>query len=1429
MSDAKPAARLLDQISHTSALAGFLGGAILGAVVGVAIVAATVATGGAALAVVAAVGAGVAATGGTALLGGALGATFMGPPCGTISPPCAVNVFVNNRPAARSVLDGVLCAMHAPGPPKPIATGAERVHINMMPAARVDETSVCGAKISQGSENVRYGGASVQMLDIQPEIPAWMTTTAQVMAIGGSIVAVGAGAAAAFMAGGTCALIGFAGETIGGLALGYVGKEAGGTVGEQIGGERGRIIGEATGEWIGGFFGGRLGGRMSRGHPVDVATGELFTTSVDFTLPGPLPFAFSRAWMSSSTETGASGNLGAKWADVLGQRLLYSPALDAFALRLEDGRLALFHVPEPGRPSVNTVERLILETDGSRFSVRDYNGISRHFAPDPYTAGGYLLSGFSDRNNNRISIERDRLGLLTQMTGSAGHVVGFHHDSYGRLVALDAPHPTIEGERFALMRYGYDAAGNLAHATDAEGNAIRYAYHAGQMVSETRKGGLHYVFEWDASFTRVTRTWGRSASGAMDLLNHAAFTYDELHRCSVVADADGHETRYFHDGAGHVTLEVDPLGRERRMSYDKAGNLLRTEEPTGAAVENAYDDMGRLVKGTTEKGAVFTQTMLDVPPTDIRFGLVASTTDSHHGPTSYSYDEIGNCMAETDATGAETRFLRDEHGRRLATLDAKGPLWRGRYSAGGLLVAEGPDALERFYERDRLGRVVRERYSDGRELRITLDLLGQPLEIDEGAGRITRMEHDPDGNIVRHITAEGAETRLSYDGIRHPVRRVEPTGATTVYTYDSEFRPLTVTNAEGEVYRLEYDAAGDLLRQVAFDGRETLLELSPETGALVAWTEGGRRTEQTADVWGRPLQRRHDDGSFHRFSWAANGQVEKAVSPGVVVGFSYDAAGRVVDETINGDTTTRRYDLRGRVEALLLPDGREITHDYADDGSPAALALDGRELARFSHDPLGRLKGIAAGAVHLRHSYDAGGRLAEREVLHHSGSGSFRQLLRRDYGWTAEDTLAELTDSRFGTRTYSYDAAQRLTAIQGWSPEHFAYDQANHLIAATTPESPTTSLAIRQNAGQVRVMGDHHFSYDAEGNMVEDWSGARQNTRRTYTYDGAGRLSEARITTWESEVTASYTYDAFNRRISKTLRTHRDSANDGAGADSIQTTRFYWCGDDMIGESTAVGAGAEAEADITPCQRLYIYHPGKFVPLFLVENGAHYLYDTDHLGTPQALFDAKGGMVWSAQYRAYGRAQVMEPGGLSQPLRAPGQYHDPETGLHYNRNRYLHPELGRYTQPDPIGLLGGENLYGYPTNPTGAIDFFGLTPLDQGGYSLYHITNGAGDVVYVGITNDPAVRRSGHTGTGRLGRGYQMNVVERNLTYAQARGYEQADIRHYGTRDTSRIGQPYQAGDPNRVWSYAEGRNDARAQAFQEHERQRTAGYGGCG
>ena len=64
---------------------------------------------------------------------------------------------------------------------------------------------------------------------------------------------------------------------------------------------------------------------------------------------------------------------------------------------------------------------------------------------------------------------------------------------------------------------------------------------------------------------------------------------------------------------------------------------------------------------------------------------------------------------------------------------------------------------------------------------------------------------------------------------------------------------------------------------------------------------------------------------------------------------------------------------------------------------------------------------------------------------------------------------------------------------------------------------------------------------------------------------------------------------------------------------------------------------------------------------------------------------------------------------LLQPIRFQGQFFDRETNLHYNRFRYYDSDVGMFVSRDPIGLLGGDNVFAYAPNPTGWIDPLGLS------------------------------------------------------------------------------------------------------------------------
>ncbi|BBF86236.1 Rhs family protein [Aquitalea magnusonii] len=112
---------------------------------------------------------------------------------------------------------------------------------------------------------------------------------------------------------------------------------------------------------------------------------------------------------------------------------------------------------------------------------------------------------------------------------------------------------------------------------------------------------------------------------------------------------------------------------------------------------------------------------------------------------------------------------------------------------------------------------------------------------------------------------------------------------------------------------------------------------------------------------------------------------------------------------------------------------------------------------------------------------------------------------------------------------------------------------------------------------------------------------------------------------------------------------------------------------------------------------------------------AVYYYHADHLGTPQALTDAQCQLALEMDYQAWGEAreviaEVAASAGIRNPFRFQGQYHDDESGLHYNRHRYYDPEIGRFISRDPIGLMGGLNVHNYVDSPATKIDPLGLMP-----------------------------------------------------------------------------------------------------------------------
>lgn len=129
-----------------------------------------------------------------------------------------------------------------------------------------------------------------------------------------------------------------------------------------------------------------------------------------------------------------------------------------------------------------------------------------------------------------------------------------------------------------------------------------------------------------------------------------------------------------------------------------------------------------------------------------------------------------------------------------------------------------------------------------------------------------------------------------------------------------------------------------------------------------------------------------------------------------------------------------------------------------------------------------------------------------------------------------------------------------------------------------------------------------------------------------------------------------------------------------------------------------------------------------------------YWIASDVQNTPRRLINAADATttVWAWDSTTFG-VGLPSVQTVKFNLRFPGQYYDELTKQHYNHNRFYNPALGRYVEPDRIGLEGGLNPYIYANgNPVSNIDPSGLyayinakNEWVENGQSFYSISGGA--------------------------------------------------------------------------------------------------------
>lgn len=122
-----------------------------------------------------------------------------------------------------------------------------------------------------------------------------------------------------------------------------------------------------------------------------------------------------------------------------------------------------------------------------------------------------------------------------------------------------------------------------------------------------------------------------------------------------------------------------------------------------------------------------------------------------------------------------------------------------------------------------------------------------------------------------------------------------------------------------------------------------------------------------------------------------------------------------------------------------------------------------------------------------------------------------------------------------------------------------------------------------------------------------------------------------------------------------------------------------------------------------------------------------FFYITDPAGTPLAMTDSTGKVVWKADYKPFGEEQSVTAT-TPNNKRFIGKEKDEETGLEYFGARYMNNKTGRFISPDAVGpvdprtsrtneklLLNPQRLNKYAyglNNPYRFVDPDGNFPID---------------------------------------------------------------------------------------------------------------------
>ncbi|RYG90076.1 RHS repeat protein [Loktanella sp. IMCC34160] len=565
-----------------------------------------------------------------------------------------------------------------------------------------------------------------------------------------------------------------------------------------------------------------------------------------------------------------------------------------------------------------------------------------------YDAQG-RMTGITNPDGSTVQIQSfSSGGQPASLTDARGFDWTFTYDIDGRVIQ-SVFEPGARNDTWAMT---YDEVGQLISIVDPLGRQWSYVYNsARRLTSLTDPAGNTMDFEYDVA-GNVTRTEYGNALATVTYLQEAQ--YDELGRLLAILGSNGQVTRFTHDVEDNVAQVEDGLGLTDSFTYDALKRLTAELDRENFTTSMDHDPSGDLTRYTDPRG-------IETLFTYNGFGEVITEVSADRGTHSYSYDSRGLVTSYTDGRGQVSTYSYDSAGRLVSRQfvgDATQNLDFVYFGATGdarqhqLRFVDDKTGRYFYYYDVQTGDPNGHRATiDGVTYRADLDHIdsGQPHRLIYPSLSALIYAYDQNGNIEKliwrgydtttggYFPSETAISNMTYLPFGPLASATTGDGGSYSASYDSSYR-LTgqLDQVNGSTVRnmaytwtIRDNLAGvtDLLspandQTFAYTDREFLAAADGPWGEFDYNYDGvGNRTSLTALIGGIT--------ATETFSYPIESNRLSSISfPVGSRGLVYDAAGNVVQDTLNGQIYSYTYDAANRMSSFAIDGVVQAEYEY---------------------------------------------------------------------------------------------------------------------------------------------------------------------------------------------------------------------------------------------------------------------------------------------------------------------------------------------------------------------------------------------------------------------------------------------------------------------------------------------------------------------